>query len=393
MLDRQSIYIDYLFERLDFVDDTFKIQYFNELIYSCEKFYRFGAISRQEFNNRYENLFEKEPYRAEYFKNNYFYDHNDDLYIPDKYNFGIIDYLQLEISIKTKRNVHLKPLTTPFISATDIASYTYCPASFAISKSFILPKTSSAITGTALHEKTFLLKMLTDARYDEAQFLDKNWADYTDDIDILLNDTNSDHFKIIEASKLIFCGHKKKNNSNKVFKGGKNSTFIGQPDYLFLSDTNEYFVVEEKFIGNNGENAVFYENHINQVASYMYGINDYPISFGFLIYWYYDTFRKDEKAYIRRIAIKKIEKTLTLKNRITCIFSSIASLKKNKTIDFDLDSRNAKRCANCVYSLYCGHKTGNFEKISLPYSVGFMRTKNVEFPNDLKNEKDQRTNK
>jgi len=208
-----------------------------------------------------------------------------------------------------------------------------------------------------------------------------------------LNDTNSDHFKIIEASKLIFCGHKKKNNSNKVFKGGKNSTFIGQPDYLFLSDTNEYFVVEEKFIGNNGENAVFYENHINQVASYMYGINDYPISFGFLIYWYYDTFRKDEKAYIRRIAIKKIEKTLTLKNRITCIFSSIASLKKNKTIDFDLDSRNAKRCANCVYSLYCGHKTGNFEKISLPYSVGFMRTKNVEFPNDLKNEKDQRTNK
>jgi len=389
MDDKRSIYTNYLIERLGFVEDNFKQQYVIELMNSYGKFNRLGAITQQEFDNTYNNLLDKETYKAEYFKNKYLHDSNTNLYIPLKDSFSLIDYLHIEISIKKRKNLSFMPSLAPYISATDIASYTYCPVSYAISKSFILPKISAAITGTALHERTFLLKVLSSNRSEETQFLDTKWeGEYIDDINILLGEDTSEYFKLMETAELIFSGHRREANSNKIFRG-KKGRFVGQPDYIFLSNKKEYFVVEEKFVmSNSKDNGIFYENHTNQVASYIYGINAFPVNFGLLIYWHYDNYRTAGRVRINKVTIKRIEKTARLKNRIKSVFSNIEFFKNNKLIDFDVSARNAKKCAHCVYTAYCGHKTGNYKKVSLPYSIGFINLKNVGFPSELKNDKE-----
>ena len=164
--------------------------------------------------------------------------------------------------------------------------------------------------------------------------------------------------------------------------------YVGQTDYIFRNAQSSYFVIEEKFQYEsvNGyvddEKRKFHANHVNQLISYLHGIADYPIDYGYLIYWKFDF---DWGApFVHSCFIKKITKSEATRKQIIAIYTILKNFLNTKTLNFDVTKRNPKKCANCVSNLICGHKTGKFATLTFPYSLSYLNTQYVEFPKELK---------
>ncbi len=307
-----------------------------------------------------------------------------------------IEIIKQELELKKARQEIklIKPKTT--FSANDLADYDYCPASFAIGNSFIIEKPTGeefTETGKQLHEKLFAAS--------------KSWRkeDSVNDPSINLDISN------IRNSKLIFGGHQ---NPDRKFVNGN---WIGVPDYIFQDNAKNYFVVEEKFhykrdpSKNNGfvgydkqvgavyddsaieegrkeqeqwskYNGYFFTNHIVQTVSYIKNIQDYPIKYGYLLYWYYD--KSNDEPYIHKVVSKRIildEQTETL---YVNALNGISNLKNTGIAPFQMDKLNMRKCAACVVNKYCGHKTKRYQNLSLPYQPSFLNLFFATFPDELR---------
>lgn len=205
---------------------------------------------------------------------------------------------------------------------------------------------------------------------------------------------DNENIEKIKNCKLIFSGHTNENN----FFINEEQNFIGQPDYIFRDPNNNYFVVEEKFkyLNNyineddyNYEKIVndraklkrfFFSNHIIQLQSYIDYIKEYNITYGVLIYWFYDFY--DELPNIHSVSMKVIKK----KEHTSLLNSTLLNIKlflKEKEISFDIKI-NPKKCAACSVNKYCAHKTSNLNSLVIPYKKEDLRLRYVEFPVELK---------
>lgn len=400
--EKQNLYKDYLIKKLGFIDDPFLKDYtrFLEIVSP-----RFKLLGKQKkiWNEVEQKYFPEKP--------NPFNPHieTDNYFIPT--DFNIIDLLNIELNIKKNSEYIQKKIQLAYISATDISNFTYCPVSFAISKTFELPKYESAILGTAQHEKHSLINYLQPFKikedvYKENEYLNSIEVEKTLDLNPLLTDENQFFFNELSVSSIVFYGHESKEIEKSFFKSSKGN-FVGQPDYIFRNNnTLDTFVVEEKFqfvskdpfnsyhsyysaegvrqIKNKRKNKNFFNNHINQLRSYIYGINDYDIKYGYLVYWKYELV--NGMPSIIACNILRIDKTDKDRQKIRETFITIKDLITNKGSAFDNNSRNPAKCANCVSSLLCGHKTGKFTSFSIPYSKHYLKTYYTKFPEELKKE-------
>ena len=313
-----------------------------------------------------------------------------------------IDELIKEIDIKKNLNeLKLKILDKEKITATDFASFNFCPASYAISKSFEIESDKNEIKkflGAEFHETLRLIDNSIPKSYNHNELYDS---------DILVNEK----INKIKNCELIFSGHTGK---NIVFVNAQEK-FTGQPDYIFKDPNDDYFVVEEKFkflnfhykeienhsLGNNNyykydpdlwnqnekikrNKNSFYTNHILQVESYIQFIKEYPIKYGILIYWFYDFHGGKNNvpgygnvAKVHSVNLKVIKKNdnLSLLNETK---NSIEKLILNNELEFN-EKINPNKCAACSTNKYCGHKTNNIKELSFPYSKEYMKLKNTEF--------------
>ncbi|SKB56122.1 hypothetical protein SAMN05660226_01990 [Parapedobacter luteus] len=341
MSPKQQILIEYLIKQLGFEDDNFLKQYIDELEKTIPVF---------------------TPDRG-----------------PDFVMENIIDLLFLELNTMKNRRLESR-LIGDFISATDIAAFTYCPVSYAIAKSFVLPKPESAIIGTSLHSKGYILNF-TGNNNTLGNEQNSNQHNKKANLDYLINEENELLFDTLKKSELVYADF---DGSGKPFKG-KRGAFVGKPDYIFRDEVGNFFAVEEKYQYRQYSSSIspnFYDNHVNQIVSYIYGIPKPKIAYGFLVYWKYDFHNND--IYIQECQVKKINKTALNRQNILTVFRAIEHFMNEKLINFDKSSRNPKKCANCVYRLYCGHKTGYFTKIPLPYPPDVAsRIKSVKLPKVL----------
>jgi hypothetical protein len=234
---KQELFRDYLIKKIGFVEDDFLKNYVSILGIISPKLKLLGK--QNKIWSEDEKKFLPENYDPE---NTYKkYTEKDHYFIPDKFN--IIDFLNIEVDLKKKFDFGLKQVQLNFISATDISNFTYCPISFAISKTFELPKLESAILGTSQHEKHTLINYLIPS-LRKANTSDK---EQTLSFNPFLNEENQLFFEELNNSSIIFYGRESKENKNKYFKN-VSENFVGQPDYIFKNETtNEIFVVEEKF--------------------------------------------------------------------------------------------------------------------------------------------------
>ncbi len=403
MTHKQELFKNYLIKKIGFIEDTFLNKYIPLLEAASPKLKLLGKQKKVWSEDRQRYLPEKEDSHNTYIeKENYF--------IPEKFN--VIDLLNIELNTKKSNDYTSKDLNLKFISATDISNFTYCPVSFAISKTFELPKLESAILGTSQHEKQILIRCLRPSIANEyISFHDAMMTDFTRfenpfSLHSVLNDENKLFFDELSESSVIFYGHHNNETKNKYFKS-TNGGFVGQPDYIFKNDTtNDIFVVEEKFqfvpkdpsnfyyssyseeeekkIIEKRTRKSFFNNHINQLSSYIYGIGEYDIRYGYLVYWKYELDNKNPN--IVGCDVLRIEKTENGRKQIRDIFISLKKLITDKSGVFDIDKRVPAKCANCVSNLLCGHKTGRFTAFSVPYSKDYLKIYFAPFPEGLKKE-------
>ncbi|GAB6283111.1 MAG: hypothetical protein STSR0008_18670 [Ignavibacterium sp.] len=121
---------------------------------------------------------------------------------------------------------------------------------------------------------------------------------------------------------------------------------------------------------------------IPKLLSYIYGISEYNIDYGYLVYWKYELY--DKIPNIVSCNVLKINRTSENRTRLLKKYSEISQVIKNKGDYFDPQDRKASKCAGCANGLFCGHKTGKFNKYSLPYKANFLKLNFTPFPTEFK---------
>lgn len=371
------------------------------MIKNCHKFKNIGNVKKIEIIH--EN--EKKSIPKHYNRKTSYVDFGN-YYQP--LSFEIIDFLNSEIRIKKNHEYNnKKQWMIDFVTATDISNFTFCPVSYSISKSlehdFLLESTE---IGLVEHKESIVKSFFKSKKFKKEFFEDTTGISNRTKI-------YKELFEILDKSEVIYNGHEI-NNDVKYFKS-KNGRYVGQPDFILRKiDTNEFFVIEEKFqytprefvnhsnrqdkdfenkkneIDKKRNSDFFYENHINQVYSYIYGIAEYSISFGILIYWKYEII--DEKLEVHSCKIKIIEKNSSKRNELNTIYKDINQFCKTGLFNFSPTTRNPSKCASCVNNFLCGHKTGNFTEINIPYNKNHLKIYNTDYPEELKKSDDTKFN-
>lgn len=290
-----------------------------------------------------------------------FKDKKLDKWITAQVAFTIIDLLMDELNIRKQKKRIDKASVTSTISATDLAAYTFCPASYAIAKTFVVESTEEMDRGTEQHERQWLLNDTFQAfrQSDEHSVMDR-----------YITRDNSAFFRELKESKLIFAGH---NGNEKKFFYDKTGKFVGQPDYVFQNKHGQNFIVEEKFQFSK-KDFTNYNNHKVQLASYLFGIDEFNAQYGYLVYWqeYWQKntgvcSSQDRWQHIDKCEVHRLEKSEAMRAFIQDIFKSVNSLKKGNILKFNTSKINPNKCIRCSSRSLCGHKTGRFEDISYPY--------------------------
>lgn len=122
----------------------------------------------------------------------------------------------------------------------------------------------------------------------------------------------------------------------------------------------------------------------------MFGIKELSINYGYLVYWkytlsvdYYNDHIKYKYSLDKKCFVKRIDKSPAQRQPLVKSFNGIRSLLKQQGGTFSDEYRHPVKCAYCVSSLLCGHKTGKFDKFTIPYLPDYFSIKKVEFPDEL----------
>ncbi|WP_161891072.1 PD-(D/E)XK nuclease family protein [Pontibacter russatus] len=319
-----------------------------------------------EHLNRYREYLEALIDLKDYKKEFTFTDRNNkDKQITIEVDFTIVDWLVDELNFregrswKKKATINIAKAT----SATDLANFSFCPASFSISNTFETERTKNMEEGTLQHEKFHLLKWK-----EKIEILDLDKTEITDREVSFIDKETKDFFKELKYSKVVYSGHQENGTS---FFFNKAKTFVGQPDYVFKNSNGNNFIVEEK-LKFNKEETIFFVNNKVQLAAYLIELEEFNANYGYLVYWYY-------YSNSLKCKVVKITKNEVVGNFINNIFKQIDLLKEGTVIEFDTSKLNINKCLNCSVRKWCGHKSGNYNDLSFPYSDSYMKLFYVKY--------------
>jgi hypothetical protein len=365
---RQLSYAQYLLRRMGFQNPKDIEQYLQQLMLSKGRYY---------FNPKAKNPFKVWQFSAK----------------------AAVDALVAELELKkTPVKIPLQKAASLHFTATQLARYSFCPAAFSISNTFetvLEAGDGHLLIGEQLHESLRLSRQKQKSGATTDPFYRRAWQ-------------NPAIAKILRA-ETIYTGH---GADAQVFSNEK-TAFVGSPDYIFRDREGAYFVVEEKFIhyrdpmnpsaiklnkeewagtlaAKNQERQqewekipfYFFNNHLLQVLTYLVNICDYPLQYGYLVYWLYDF--KDGEAYVHKAGVKKLSldpKNLELYNHYLGRFQQFM---QQGVEPFQVESVNVKKCASCSQSLYCMHKTKRFDEVRFPYRKEDIQLYSTEFPDSLR---------
>ena len=250
-----------------------------------------------------------------------------------------------------------------YVSASEIADFSFCPASFCIGKSFKKIETNEAKLGADLHLEN---RLVTVAKKGERSHLGQNAYAVS-----MKNEKTNFFFADVSSSDVVYLGHLQEAENLFSSKGN----FVGQPDYILKNKNGQDFIIEEKFryIKQLNSDSNARQNHKLQLASYIYGLDSVNATYGCLVYWSYDFF--NEKPIVQHCNVFKVEKNQQFKLEITNIYKDIIKLKSGHEISFNVDNLNPVKCVKCSVAKFCSHKTGTIAILSLPYSEKFFSVK------------------
>ena len=339
MTEKQALYSDFLLRQLGFFDKDKRTEYFNELT-------------------------DAQVYE---------YDLRD-------CTSNAISELITEVNLRTnRRNILRYKRRSKYISASDIASFAFCPVSFTISNSFRTKQTKKEEIGTNFHKQKLLGRVTAKPIHGEEKRASPHLL------------SSNRFYKQILNSNLIFQGHSDY-ESKKVFHN-KQEQFSGQPDYIFKNRNGIYFIVEEKFrfykvhrfwdISDEGRIEYLNDelqrskeikppNYLSnklQLYSYFRNNKEHNTKYGYLVYWFYDyKHKEDTEPAVHTIRIIKMNKSYNMENKYIKVKNAIKQLLQTGQFIYNPHKISYRKCANCSVRNYCHHKTKQNSLIKYPYN-------------------------
>jgi len=286
-----------------------------------------------------------------------------------KIESGIAD-LEEEIFCRSNAVALLIDPTRP-INVTDLSDYVFCPASYAIKKSFELFRNKYTSDGIVLHEEKLASRLTPKkARMAWTEYIRKKDTMilselFPSDIYAKLADMIAD----INKSEIIYYGHEDK----KIYKKADN-TLIGKPDYVLRRGGGKYFVIEDKFtqwkrysatIESKQEPQKAYDNHIIQLAAYLSKFEDIQGNDGYIIYWQYDY--DSNGLVIKDVDIHHIIVSEDEIRQLNKVIENVNVLLSGGTTLFNITNDQYYKCAGCSSRYLCIHKTQAIKEVRIPY--------------------------
>jgi hypothetical protein len=289
-----------------------------------------------------------------YFEKNISSDWSDDF--KEKYLNKIkekfIELFESEINTSIQ-NIRKEKLEIKKIhSATDLANFTFCPASYIINQLNEVPsfkEQESILIGINEHEKQRLLSLLDIDKVDN--FRKRKAQD----------NTLQNFYRKIFNSKCVSNGH---SGLKPTIYYSKKGNLSGIPDYIF-KENNGYFAVEEKYTIKKFDDLTdIYENHKIQALAYLYGLNDFEFNSVYVIYWFIEKNQLGEHV-VSDYKLFTLTKSIENKSKIIDCFNKIESLQKRVSINFDVNKINYRKCIKCNYFPFCEYKKGKNNTLQL----------------------------
>jgi CRISPR/Cas system-associated exonuclease Cas4 (RecB family)/cold shock CspA family protein len=245
-----------------------------------------------------------------------------------------LEMIEIPLVIKKwkKKNTH---------TATDLANFAFCPASYFLNQKYDLniEEQENVFIGINEHNKQRLLR-LADRRETKEQKINSTFKSFYVD------------FARILKAKAIAQGH---GTIKPVIYYSKKGKIAGIPDYVF-KDEISYFAVEEKFTFKKFEELTeLYYSHKIQALTYLYGLDEFSFSEVFVVYWFV---KKDQNGNhkIYNYRIFPVMRSDANKTTIVDTFNAVDSLDTSQTYNLPKSFINYNKCIRCNYFKICEYK-------------------------------------
>ncbi|ALL05582.1 hypothetical protein AQ505_08810 [Pedobacter sp. PACM 27299] len=280
----------------------------------------------------------------------------------------VLKNLSEEIHLRQKKNVEKAYIQNKTLSVSDLSRYLFCPVSYAINRTYKVYSSENWEKDEWKREKLYL-----GDRYRKF-YESKKFEDVFKDTKLEVTQNFKEKFQAIFDSKIELNNVTTK-EPRIMTSHSKNMK--GAPDYIFLHPKGNRFVLTEKFshYSSSDYNNPFESDLIKHYA-FLQEFTNYHIHFGLFLTWYY-TFQdvEDGKEGEKEMVIShyRLIKVKLDPKRIISLNSTIEKLKvfsKDAIMMVDGEKLSQpKKCLNCSVISYCHHKTGQFNKIELPYEL------------------------
>lgn len=264
-----------------------------------------------------------------------------------------------EIDGLYKKPVLKKSFRKETHSATDLANFVFCPASYSINQTYHIniDEEENIFIGTQEHEKQHLKTLSKRMKTGNYKF-DSYTADATK--------FNVEIKRILNA-KCISEGH---NEINPIIYYSKQKKLSGIPDYIFQDDLGN-FAVEEKFTFKDYDKITgLYENHKMQALVYLYGLDEFKFDEVYVLYWFItkseSRVSKSGEIEVVNYRLFKITKTSENRNSLISVFNELENIQNRVAYTFPANRINYNKCIRCNYFPYCEYKKGRKSVIKLP---------------------------
>jgi len=252
------------------------------------------------------------------------------------------------------------------IFASELSQYLFCPASYAINRSYNIPKPVSIDSALWQGDKDgFLDKYI---QYQSNRDIDECFKDFNNASDIV-----KQQFEELFKTKILINNTIDNNLSSYR---SDNKGLVGAPDFILESSNGEKILLMEKFsaVGASGINKV-YDADIIEIEAYLTKFKSLNLSVGYFVNWVWGMDTEPDGSGRNTIIIKMdsvIIKKLSIdecrENYVDVTVKKITSLLNNT----QLPASNigfVNKCFHCSVKEFCCHKSGELEYLKLPYEM------------------------
>jgi len=243
-------------------------------------------------------------------------------------------------------------------SVQDLAQFVFCPASYAIKRSFVVETNQDhEIVDYNEPPKSYLLERITTLKTPldkieiESQEYFKNC--YQRQIE---------DFKVFMESRLVYNGY---SDIGSESKHSKEANINGRPHLIFQENNGQRTIVVEKTTYKNAIPDILWKNNKIQALAYLYLFEEFKCSQAVVIYWRRTI--DGEFELDREYKLFNIFKSDSIKESLISELRLFNNLTQTKKIPFNTESINPAKCFKCSCRTLCNHKSGLINDLLFPY--------------------------